>query len=384
MKIVKPIKAACLELFTKFFFFMHVVLAPHALMAQSGEQDGVAAFVALLREVDLNEATQNRYAITRAEYERLKAAWQNLSQPARPELLYGSSALFWTGTLVPLLLSDLNNGKSWETHLEHAANYGGQDLSLTLSRLNRPKTTMAVTHARQMLLDLLQQGPHMFHDGRLKISEDIKTQAKERAGAKAQHRLEKWERLINAYQNRSEWDMINAVNEFFNRNIQGVDDKKSTGGDYWQSPLETLARGQGDCDDFAMAKYVSLRLLKIPPERLRVAVVKYSFIGQHAVLLFFPANKRDPWVLDNLRVEYFRHMYDQILPLRVRMACENLEPLSGVNEKFWTRFEDGARETKQVTDPLQRFPQFAVALAHSQKLLPCADREEEMVACNCD
>jgi predicted transglutaminase-like cysteine proteinase len=245
---------------------------------------------------------------------------------------------------------------------------------------------VTVTQARKMLLDLLQQGACMFIDGRFKIAEDFKTQAKKRAGAKAQYRLENWERLINAYQSRSEWDMINAVNEFFNRNIQGVIDEESIGGDYWQSPLETLVRGQGDCDDFAMAKYVSLRLLKIPPDRLRVAVVKHPF-GYHAVLLFFPSNEPDPWVLDNLRFEHFRVIDSHILRLSNRIERHNLAPIFGVNEKFWTLF-DRMRETRQTTDPLQLYPKFATALVHSQKLLSLrtreAGREDELVACNCD
>jgi predicted transglutaminase-like cysteine proteinase len=367
-------------------FFVHTVFAPYVLMAQSGNEDGSAAFMALLRELDLNGETQNRYAITQAEYERLKTAWQNLSQPVRWELLHGSSAVLRTGTLVPILLHDLNKDKSWEMHLEGVAIYGGQDLSLTLSRLSRPKSAVTVTQARKMLLDLLQQGVCMFIDGRFEIAEDFKTQAKERAGAKAKYRLEKWERLINEYQSRSEWDMINAVNEFFNRNIQGVTDEESIGGDYWQSPLETLVRGWGDCDDFAMAKYVSLRLLKIPLDRLRVAVVKYPF-GHHAVLLFFPSNERDPWVLDNLRFEHFRVIDSHILRLSSRIERHNLEPIWGVNEKFWTLF-DGIRETRQTTDPLRLYPKFATALVHSQKLLALlthdAGREDDLVACNCE
>jgi predicted transglutaminase-like cysteine proteinase len=359
----------------------------HSLLAQSGNGNGSADFMALLRELDLNEATQNRYAITQAEYERLKMAWQNLSQPVRSELLYGSSALFWTGTLVPMLLNDLNKGNSWEMHLEGVASYGGQDLSLTLSRLHHPKATMTVTHARKMLLDLLREGVCTFMDGRFEIDEDFRTQAKERAGAKAHYRLEKWERLINEYQSRSEWDMINAVNAFFNNTIQGAADEESTGGDYWQSPLETLVRGRGDCDDFAMAKYISLRLLRIPPERLRVAAVKYPY-GHHAVLLFFPSNERDPWVLDNLRFEHLRIFDSHILRLSGRIELHNLEPIWSVNEKFWTRFEDGVRETTQEIDSFRLYPKFATALMHSQKLLTLithdAGREDELVACNCE
>jgi hypothetical protein len=151
MKISKAIETALLVQFTRFFFFVHAALAPYALLAQSGDEDSSVVFTALLRELDLNGETQNRYAITQAEYERLKSAWRNLSRPARSQLLYGSSALFWTGTPVLFLFQDLNNGKSWETHLEQVARYDGRDLSLTLSRLNHPRIAMTVIHARQML-----------------------------------------------------------------------------------------------------------------------------------------------------------------------------------------------------------------------------------------
>jgi predicted transglutaminase-like cysteine proteinase len=286
-----------------------------------------------------------------------------------------------------MLLHDLNKGKSWKAHHEGVARYGGQDLSLTLSRLSRPKVTMTVSRARKMLLDLLQQEVCTFIDGRFKIAGNIKSEAKTRAGARALHRLEKWERLINESQNRSEWDMINAVNAFFNHSIEAAADAESTGGDYWQSPLETLVRGQGDCDDFAMAKYITLRLLKIPPERLRVATARYPN-GYHAMLLYFASNARDPWVLDNLRFEHMGAIDNHILRLSHRIERGDFEPIFGVNEKFWTRFEVGMRESKQEMSPVWLYPRFATALMHSQKLLPpggtAAGLEDELMACECD
>lgn len=43
--------------------------------------------------------------------------------------------------------------------------------------------------------------------------------------------------------------------------------------DLWASPLQFLAHG-GDCEDFAIAKYVSLRRLGLPAERLRIVVLE--------------------------------------------------------------------------------------------------------------
>lgn len=87
------------------------------------------SFISLLRDFDLNEATQNDYAITAIEYEQLKITWQCLPQPDKFQLLAGE---FWTGTFVSVLLFDLNSGKTWEAHINTMADYnhGAQNLSL--------------------------------------------------------------------------------------------------------------------------------------------------------------------------------------------------------------------------------------------------------------
>jgi len=214
-----------------------VVITPDSLLTQSNH---IAAFNALLRDVDLNEETQNGYAITKTEYEQLQSAWKDLPSPDRFQLLYGPASKFWTDTFVLVLLYDLNDDKDWEAHINNLADYGAQGLSLTLSQWNSP---MTVTTARKMLVDLLHKGSSMFSDGRLRITEEIKIRATERAGAEARQRLEKWERLINTCQNRSHTDKLRAVNEFFNHQIMArADQGTEKGCDYWQSPIETLAR----------------------------------------------------------------------------------------------------------------------------------------------
>jgi len=49
-------------------------------------------------------------------------------------------------------------------------------------------------------------------------------------------------------------------------------------------PLEVLGRGQGDCEDFAIAKYVTLKLLGIPSEKLRLTYVKPASADRKAHL----------------------------------------------------------------------------------------------------
>jgi tetratricopeptide (TPR) repeat protein len=44
--------------------------------------------------------------------------------------------------------------------------------------------------------------------------------------------------------------------------------------DFWASPLQTLANGAGDCEDYAILKYVALRELGILPDDLRLVIVQ--------------------------------------------------------------------------------------------------------------
>jgi len=123
-----------------------------------------------------------------------------------------------------------------------------------------------------------------------------------------------------------------------------------------------------------MAKYISLRLLGIPSEQLRVAVVKPLGDYYHVVLYFFPQNETDPWVLDYITYEHlgFRFIDSHILRLseRMRMILHKIKPLWGVNENFMTEFQGGLNEKITNTDPRHKFPKFSMALINSQRLLP--------------
>ena len=100
---------------------------------------------------------------------------------------------------------------------------------------------------------------------------------------------------------------LQAVNQFFNRRIVFRDDAAVWGQvDYWASPIETLNQGQGDCEDFAIAKYFSLLALGVPGNRLRLVYVRAQIGGAqgvvqaHMVLAYHPGPEAEPLILDNL------------------------------------------------------------------------------------
>lgn len=91
--------------------------------------------------------------------------------------------------------------------------------------------------------------------------------------------------------------MVSGVNDVVNR-IRYVNDSQIYGkNDYWATPMEFIANG-GDCEDYAITKYVALRALGMPEERMRVAIVQDMQKNvPHAILIVYTDN--GAMILDN-------------------------------------------------------------------------------------
>jgi predicted transglutaminase-like cysteine proteinase len=91
--------------------------------------------------------------------------------------------------------------------------------------------------------------------------------------------------IIDAAKLREGRARLGEVNRAVNLAIRPVSDFAQFGQiDVWSSPLATLARGGGDCEDYAIAKYVALRLAGIAPDDLRIVVMHDTLHGDdHAV-----------------------------------------------------------------------------------------------------
>ena len=118
----------------------------------------------------------------------------------------------------------------------------------------------------------------------------------------AKVRIEEWDQLINSSLNDEESEQLWAVNRFFNRQLRFVDDSQNwRQNDYWATPIEALMKGAGDCEDYAIAKYFTLRRLGVPSEKLRITYVKALKYNQaHMVLTYYSSPSAVPLVLDNL------------------------------------------------------------------------------------
>jgi predicted transglutaminase-like cysteine proteinase len=132
----------------------------------------------------------------------------------------------------------------------------------------------------------------------------------QRWGAEGTNRLKSWKGMLQegSRPDSSELERLKLVNTFFNKNIRfGTDPEVWGQEDYWATPLETLGRGSGDCEDFAIAKYFSLLALGVPESKLRFVYVRALLqqgqalrVEPHMVLAYYKSPGAEPLVLDNL------------------------------------------------------------------------------------
>ncbi len=125
-------------------------------------------------------------------------------------------------------------------------------------------------------------------------------------GAVARDRLTGWRDLITnpKYRAVSERQKLELVNDFMNR-TPFVSDQQHWGKvDYWATPIEFLSTNGGDCEDFSIAKYFTLRALGVADDKLQITYVKETRIYNeaHMVLAYFATPDAEPLILDNINM----------------------------------------------------------------------------------
>lgn len=115
---------------------------------------------------------------------------------------------------------------------------------------------------------------------------------------------------------------LQAVNRMVNR-VRYVSDAENWGEkDHWATPAEFYARN-GDCEDFAIAKYVALKALGFDPSKMRIVIlVDEKLQKHHAVLMVDTAQGR--MILDN-----------QIAEVVPDWEVKHYRPIYSINEEAW-------------------------------------------------
>jgi len=118
---------------------------------------------------------------------------------------------------------------------------------------------------------------------------------------KTTQRFNEWENILFHSLGKSTDEKLKLVNNFFNK-MKWSDDKKIWNKkDYWATPIESLNKNSGDCEDFSIAKYFTLLAMDIPEKQLRVTYVILDNGQGHMVLFYYPDDHSEPLVLDNMR-----------------------------------------------------------------------------------
>lgn len=119
-------------------------------------------------------------------------------------------------------------------------------------------------------------------------------------GIFAKARVEALVKLMNSLKNAPNQEKLKEVNDFFNR-VPYQSDMKTWGvHDYWATRMEFLGKDRGDCEDYATAKYFTLKQLGIPESKMFLSYVKATKQQvAHMVLTYFETPTSIPLVLDN-------------------------------------------------------------------------------------
>lgn len=123
--------------------------------------------------------------------------------------------------------------------------------------------------------------------------------------------------MMNQVKDGGDEEKLEKVNDFFNQTPY-VSDKTVWGvSDYWATRLEFIGKDKGDCEDYVIAKYFTLKELGISPKKLFMTYVKsLRYKTAHMVLTYYETPKSIPLVLDNYNYKILpATQRDDLLPI---------------------------------------------------------------------
>ncbi|NQV46825.1 MAG: transglutaminase-like cysteine peptidase [Rhodospirillaceae bacterium] len=159
-----------------------------------------------------------------------------------------------------------------------------------------------------------------------RYSEEINVQ---KAGACVGTKINKcyydqWMKYLSKLKGQEPMAIIEAINTRMNKAKYITDNNNWGQKDYWASPGEFMARF-GDCEDYAIIKFLSLKALGFKEDQLRVVAVKdLNLKVGHAILVVFLNGKT--YVLDN-----------QIKQVVEAQTIRHYQPVFSISFKTWWR-----------------------------------------------
>jgi len=261
-----------------------------------------------------------QYALIRQESDRTRLGRILIQQRlASRRTVYGTLARQWTLRCAAAFLTFAVSLSSHGIRTARAAAL--EDVPGHISLVSTANTAFAPVHAYPALFGT-EEKPSKNITPFTKWSGMFVHFATDVQNPKYHAALDGWKNSLRPLKGRSIEDMAKGVNDLMNARPY-IEDMPNYGiSDYWADPLEFLTRG-GDCEDFAIAKYASLRMLGVPEDRLRVSIVKDMQKGiAHAILIVY--TDTDALILDN-----------QSQQVRSSTMVSRYQPIFSINREGW-------------------------------------------------
>lgn len=134
--------------------------------------------------------------------------------------------------------------------------------------------------------------------------------------------LAEWLAFLDGIRGLPQRKQLEQVNRYANRKDYVLDIENYGIEDYWAIPRQFLPTG-GDCEDFALTKFFSLRWLGYSREDMRIVVVQDTNLRvPHAVLAV--GQGEDALILDN-----------QVQAVLSQRQIVHYAPVYSINERSW-------------------------------------------------
>jgi predicted transglutaminase-like cysteine proteinase len=157
----------------------------------------------------------------------------------------------------------------------------------------------------------------LFSTAEFTIADGILTKIEKEYGSFAPKRALALLKMMNSSKELDEKAKLEKVNDFFNGTPYHSDQSVWGVSDYWATRLQFIGKDKGDCEDYVIAKYFTLKEMGVPTSKLYMTYAKsLKFKVAHMVLTYYETPKSIPLVLDNYNFKILpANQRDDLVPV---------------------------------------------------------------------
>lgn len=133
--------------------------------------------------------------------------------------------------------------------------------------------------------------------------------------------------ITHKYKGKQKLTILEGINHHINRITYKRDLTAWNKSDYWATPEEFFQKKQGDCEDFAIAKYFTLKLLGFKDKDMRIVILNNKKRGEIHAVLAVNINGQT-YILDN-----------EIPQLTLANQIQHYQPIYSINTEYWWRHQ---------------------------------------------